>query len=169
MITLIYYLIPLLIMIRSINGNRVKNLDLKAENEVLALRNKLRCSAIVNYSLNKHPVYIQIDDLIAGSEKQFKNMGVWVLIYETATKRLLQPEPDSNSIDQTMQLKGDKDLKVFFEEYLSIRFNYLLKKDLFLFALTLIVRQTRINLSNKINKLIANIKKDFTNHLSVQC
>ena len=169
MLTVFYYILPILILIRIINGNRLRILDLKAENEVLALRNKLRLSAIENDRLIKHPVYVQIDYLIAESEKEIKRMNVWVLIYEVATKKRFQAEPGWDNIDERLQLKGDKDLKNFFEDYLSLHFKYLLRKDLFTYALTLIAMQTRINLSYKIKKLVANLKKDFTSHFTLQC
>jgi hypothetical protein len=165
--SILLYILPILFIVRIFNHYRSKNLDLKAENDVRALRNKLRWSAIEGKKIKKHPGFIHVDYVIARSEPEIKRINIWVIFYEVAFKKRRNKQLERNYSTGTY-FSDNLELKQFYNDYADITLRYLIRRSLFtLFILAITMKITK-NVSSRVTRFIANTKQNLRLYLLQQ-
>jgi len=165
--TFLLYILPIIFLIRIFNHYYSKNLTLRAENDVRVLRNKLRISAIESNRLVQHPAFVQVDYIIARSEKAIKAINLWVLLYEVIFKKTTSKK-ERVDFDKMLDLKGDVELKSFYDSYSDIAFKYIVSKNIFSLLIALAAMKTTKHLSMKLQRLFVRTKDNFRSHLIPQ-
>ena len=156
----VIYILGILCLVRLAESYRKKNLTLICENQLRALRNQLRLQAIDNPKIANHPSFSTIDAYIAQTEPVLNRVNLWIILYEVF---VIKRKSDRKPID----FKGNSDLKKFYDDYINLYLGYLLRKNIFVLALSLITVNTTKKVSTGINLWLEGTKNKIRDYLAI--
>lgn len=155
----LFYILPILLVIRIFNNYRVKNLTLETQNKVNELRNELYISAIDGRVPKKHPAFLHIDDMIEFSIPVIERVNIWVYFYKAIFYK--NKIVKSSELETELSFSNVQPIKHFFERYANESVKYLGKKNLFSLILAFIVVHISKHLSKKMYSWVASIKANL--------
>jgi hypothetical protein len=156
---ILLYLIPFFLTIRLLNRYRASNMDLSAEYEIRKLRDQLRLAAIDNKKLKKEPLIYHVDDLINQTDPVVKTINIWVVIYETITRRNKARIQKSNS--------DCEEATNFYNRYSDIVARNLVRKSIFSLVLIKMCMNATLHISERFSRFIESAKLNIKYHLKM--
>jgi hypothetical protein len=156
-LSIVIYIVPIIVLFWRFERYRIKNLDLKIQNDMRKLRNRLRMSAINGSKITKDKGYQDIDYVIVRSEKKIQDFNIWVILYENFVAK------KNHEKKQKIMFGGNEDLRSFYNEYRDIAVKYIIHKNVVFLLLYHIAKLLAKRLYSKMTRLIVDVRNDISN------
>lgn len=127
MYIVLYYVLPLLILLRVLNYFRIRNLTLRTEYKLQALKNDLRFMAIEEKVHPSDPMFKYLDTVLGHASIYIKEVNFWVLLY------LIRKHKTDNAIQiaeiTEKSFNNTTELKKIYDNYGSTLLRYFVEKS----------------------------------------
>ena len=129
---LFYYIIPVILLLKYHNYLRIKNEQLKAEQDLAALRNKLYRLQYMGKINQEDPSFKYMEQVLINTSTSLNRINIWVIGYWLVLDSISNKQNEQEAIQQILlQLGKNEHVHAIYFEYLNIAKQFMMVRSLY--------------------------------------